>query len=78
MRASLEIFEALLDGRDHLLGDAVGAADIAAFPFLKYALLSDPDDEELFHQILVEHLALGDDHPRITAWIARMDALPRA
>ncbi len=78
MRGSLEIVEALLDGRACLMGDELTAADVAAFPFLKYALLSDPDDDERFHQILSEHLALGDDHPRIAAWIARCDALPRA
>ena len=59
-------------------GDAVGVADVAAFPFLKYGVLYDPDDDEVFHRILIEHLALGDEHPRVAAWIARMDALPRA
>src|SRR5215218_267395 len=37
MSESLEVFEQLLDGRDHLLGDDFSAADCAAFPFLKYA-----------------------------------------
>lgn len=78
LRGSLSRFEALLDGRDHLLGDAVGIADVVAFPFLKYALLHDPADDERFHTILAEHLALGGDYPRVEAWIRRMDALPRA
>ena len=53
------------------------AADCAAFPFLKYALLHDPDDDELFHRILVDNLPLGVGHPRVAAWIRRMDARPR-
>ena len=36
MRAWLDVFEEMLDGRDHLFGD-FSAADCAAFPFLKYA-----------------------------------------
>src|SRR5215813_5291302 len=35
MRGSLDLFESMLTGRDHLMGD-FGAADIAAFPFVKY------------------------------------------
>ena len=49
LRGSLGRFEALLDGRDHLLGDDLGIADVVAFPFLKYALLHDPADDERFH-----------------------------
>jgi glutathione S-transferase len=78
MRASLDLFESLLDGRDHLFGDDFSAADCAAFPFLKYAKLRDPEDDELFHRILDEHLQSGDAHPRISAWIDRVDARPRA
>jgi glutathione S-transferase len=78
MRSSLDLFEALLDGREHLFGDAFSAADCAAFPFLKYAKLRDPDDDELFHRILGEHLELGDGHPRLSAWIDRVNRRPRA
>ena len=78
MRAALDRFEALLAGRDYLFG-AFGAADCIAFPFLKYAVLGMPDDdEELFHRILVEHQPLGDGHPRLTAWVQRVDAHPRS
>src|SRR5437868_14699461 len=49
MIASLDRFEAMLDSGDHLLGDRLTAADIAAFPFLKYAALDDPEDDERFH-----------------------------
>ena len=78
MRASLDVFEDLLDGRDHLFGDAFSAADCAAFPFLRYARLRDPEDDELFHRILEEHLALGGRYPRLSAWIERVDERPRA
>lgn len=76
MRTRLDLFEDLLDGRSHLMG-AFSAADACAFPFLKYATLElDPEDGVLFHRILREHLAT-ERHPRVAAWIARMDALPR-
>jgi glutathione S-transferase len=78
MSESLEVFEQLLDGRDHLLGDDFSAADCAAFPFLKYARLRDPEDDELFHRILEEQLALGGAFPRLAAWIERVDERPRA
>ena len=74
--AALDRFEALLDGRDYLYGD-FSAADCAAFPFLKYALIHDAADTESFHLILREFQPLGD-HPRLEAWIRRVDALPRA
>jgi maleylpyruvate isomerase len=78
MRGWLHWFEALLEGRDHLMGDAFGAADIAAFPFLKYGVLHDPDDDELFHRVLMEHLPIAGSFPRIEAWIRRVDNRPRA
>jgi maleylpyruvate isomerase len=78
LRASLEYFEALLDGRPYLFGDTFTAADATAFPFLKYGLIYDPADDEPFHRVLIEHLALEDDHPRLAEWIRRVDAMPRA
>jgi glutathione S-transferase len=76
MRAHVEVFEALLQGRDYLFGD-FGLADVTAFPFLKYAVLGlPPDDDELFHRVLVEHQPLRDDSP-LHAWVVRVDAHPR-
>ena len=75
MRASLDLFEDMLDGRDHLFGD-FSAADCAAFPFLKYATRRDPDDDELFHRILDEHLHTHA-HPRLSAWIDRVNERSR-
>ena len=77
MSESLEVFEQLLDGRDHLLGDDFSAADCAAFPFLKYAKLRDPADDELFHRILEDNLRLDGTHPRLSAWIDRVNERPR-
>ena len=75
----MDLFERLLDGRDYIMGDAVTAADFVAFPFLKYALFPKlPEDDEPFHQVLDTHQPLGDGHPRLRAWIERIDALPRA
>jgi glutathione S-transferase len=78
LRGSLDRFEALLDGRDFLLGAGFGIADVIAFPFLKYAASIAPDDPDPFHHVLAEHLALGDAHERLRGWIGRCDALPRA
>jgi glutathione S-transferase len=77
MRASLDLFEALLGERDFLMGDQVSAADFAAYPFLKYGAGRDPEDNELFHRILERHLQLGDGHQRVRAWVERIAALPQ-
>jgi glutathione S-transferase len=77
MAQALDWFEALLDGRDFLFGDELSAADIVVFPFVKYAARIDPADDELFHRVLHERMPLGDNHPRLLAWIERIDRLPR-
>ena len=77
MAGYLDLFEQLLTGRDYLLGE-FGAADIAAFPFLKYASIPvAAEDEELFHFILRDFQQPGTNHPNVLAWIARMDRRPR-
>ena len=75
--AELDRFEALLDGREWLFGDAFGVADLMAFPFLKYMAIWEEGDLDVFHQILRDWQPRGG-HPRLEAWIARVDALPRA
>jgi glutathione S-transferase len=77
MTSSLDVFEAMLAGRDYLMGE-FSAADCVAFPFLKYGLLHDPGDTELFHRILVDNLSIGEAHLRLRAWIERVDERPRA
>jgi glutathione S-transferase len=78
MRGWLDLFENLLAGRDHLLSDEFSAADCVAFPFLKFARVRDPADDEEFHLILERHQPLGDSHPRLAAWIDRVNERPRA
>ena len=79
LRAWLDLFERLLEDRGHLLGEDFSAADCVAFPFLKYAAIPLPDgDDEVFHQVLRDYQPLGDTHPRLEAWIRRVDARPRA
>ena len=58
----------LLADRDHLFG-AFGAADCAAWPFLRYAVSIEPDDDERFHRVLHERMTLDDAHPNA----ARLD-----
>jgi glutathione S-transferase len=67
-------FDALLHDRPFLFGDAPGAADLCAYPFLRFTTTSDPDDDDLFHGILIE--TLSDTQPsHLTAWIDRMSNL---
>jgi glutathione S-transferase len=67
-------FDALLTDRPYLFGDAVGAADLCAFPFLRFTTSSDPDDDDLFHGILVETLSTVR-LPHLSAWIDRLSNL---
>jgi glutathione S-transferase len=73
--ASLESFEELLAGRDFLWGERFSAVDCVAYPFLKYALRRDPDDDELFHLILEQHQSVAG-RPRLAAWIRRVGEFP--
>jgi glutathione S-transferase len=79
LRGWLHVFEDMLDGRDWLMGEAFGAADVCAFPFLKYGVLElRPDDGDPFHHVLAEHLPIQGAFPALEAWVHRVDALPRA
>jgi glutathione S-transferase len=78
MTGHLDRFEQMLANGDYLFGDALTAADVCAFPFLKFATLHDPEDTELFHLILRDRQRDGKPRPRLAAWIDRIDALPRA
>jgi glutathione S-transferase len=76
--AWLDVFDGLLAGRDFLLGE-LGIADVVAFPFLKYGVYGLPEgDDEVFHQVLVDWLPIRESRPRLTAWVERVDAFPRA
>jgi glutathione S-transferase len=77
MLANLEIHEGLLANREYLMGKDFSAADCAAFPFLKYALVIESEDDELFHRILYEYQPI-EACPRLRSWIERVDQRPRA
>jgi len=62
-------FEALLHDRPFLFGDRVSAADVCAYPFLRFATSSDPSDDDLFHGVLKDALPAL---PRLSAWTDRM------
>ena len=78
IRGALDRFEELLDGRDYLWGDDFSAADVAAFPVLKYATRWDEADDAPFHAILRTWQELGAGYPRLRGWLDRVDARPRA
>ena len=72
MDAHLDLFERMLEGRDHLLGE-FSAADCAAHPFLRYAAYRDPQDSEAFHVVLDEHQSTRG-RPRLAEWIERVSS----
>jgi glutathione S-transferase len=76
LEGSMDVFEALLRGRDYLFG-GFSLADVTAFPFLKYAFGLRENDTEAFHRILHDHLPLAG-HPRVAEWIRRVDDRPAA
>jgi glutathione S-transferase len=79
LRHWLDLFEDMLDGRGWLMAEGFSAADVCAFPFLKYGVLERaPDDDDPFHRVLAEHLPIEGTFPRLEAWVRRVDALPRA
>ncbi len=76
MQGYLDLFEQMLTGREYLQGE-FSAADVAAFPFVKYATIYDATDPYLFHKVLAEHQKPGRSHSRLAEWIARVDRRPR-
>jgi maleylpyruvate isomerase len=70
-------FDALLADRPYLFGATPGAADICAYPFLRFTTSADPADDDLFHGVLIEQLGRdAAQHRRLAAWIDRMAAIP--
>lgn len=70
MDRHLDAFERMLTGQEHLYG-RFGAADVCAYPFLKYAAHRDPADDEPFHVILDEHQSV-EGRPNLAGWIERI------
>lgn len=78
VRGRLDWFDAMLTGRDHLFFD-FGAADCAAWPFLRYGLWIDEDDDETFHRVIHEHqTTTRERHPNLVAWLERVRERPMA
>lgn len=79
VRGWMPRFEAMLADSPYLAGERFGAADVCAFPFLKYALLeTEPDDPETFHPALERCLKPAAAYPLVRDWVRRVDSLPRA
>lgn len=77
LQRSLDRFEALLDGSEHLFG-SLTVADIAAYPFLKYASDDElPDDDYEIHRLMRRYQSL-EGRPRVAAWLDRISALPQS
>lgn len=70
-------FEDLLGAGDFLLGDRLTAADVVVWPFLRYAAWPEGTLPYVFEHVLQEVCGVRE-HPRLMAWIERMEALPRA
>jgi glutathione S-transferase len=77
LQRRLDLFEGMLTGREHLFGE-FGAADCAAWPFLRYAVGIDQDDPWTFHKVINERMALQDRHVNLRAWIGRIGERPIA
>jgi glutathione S-transferase len=77
LERSLDRFEALLDGSPFLFNELT-VADIAAYPFLKYARDDDlPDDDYEIHRQMRRHQSL-EGRPGVAEWLGRLSALPQA
>jgi glutathione S-transferase len=74
--ASVDRIEALLAGGDFLFGE-LSIADVAAYPFLRYATDRNPADDYAIHDEMRRVLSV-DGRPRVSGWLERMAALPRA
>jgi len=69
---SLDRFEALLED-DHLFGE-LSVADVAAYPFVKYATDTNEADDYDIHEIMRAALSVAG-RPRVAAWLERMSTL---
>jgi glutathione S-transferase len=72
----VERFDVLLDGREHLFGPLT-IADIAAYPFLKYAIDRNPEDDYDVHDQMRAHQSI-EGRPNVAAWLERIAQLPQA
>ncbi|MCC7275089.1 MAG: glutathione S-transferase family protein [Alphaproteobacteria bacterium] len=66
--------EAALASRPYLAGEALSAADLAAYPFLMFALRA--AGKEAAKPLDLGLLPLAARYPRLAAWQGRIEALP--
>lgn len=79
LAAWTDTIDGLLTEGGWLAGDALTAADITAYPFLRYGIApADPADTDPFHAVLRQHCAPGAHHTATRDWLARMARLPCA
>ena len=69
---TVDRFESLLTG-DYLFGELC-VADVAAYPFLKYATDRNAADDYDIHEIMRRAISV-EGRPRTAAWIERMSTL---
>lgn len=67
----------LAHGGPYLFGERLTAADVVAWPFLRYASWPEGSLPYVFEHVLQEVCGVAD-FPRLMAWIARLEDLPRA
>lgn len=70
MHARTALLDQMLSGRDHFFVE-YGAADVAAWPFLRYALGREDDDTDPFHVVIVEHQRL-DGRENLRRYVERV------
>jgi glutathione S-transferase len=76
LRAWTDTVEGLLAGGGYLAGDTLTAADVIAYPFLRYGLdAPEAGDDHPFHHVIHEHCALGPQHAATRTWIDRLRGL---
>jgi glutathione S-transferase len=79
LRSWTATFDALLRDTGWLAGPALTAADVVAYPFLRYGIAPpDPADTDPFHAVLRTWCAPAPEHAATRDWLARMAALPQA
>lgn len=73
LRGWTDTIEGLLSAGDYLVGDQLTAADVIAYPFLRYGVDAPaPTDTHPFHHVIHRHCALGPQHSATRAWIERL------
>ncbi len=76
MSGYLDLFDRMLTDREYLLGE-FSAADVAAFPFVRFTTIPHKDSSHLFHRILRDCQKSGAGLKNLARWIDRVNRHPR-